>query len=84
VARRLCSQAAFDLAEMALAVGRRLGQRGPVAVVCAGGIFRSSPALRRRFARYLHQQMPSARVRLLQREPVEGALAMAPMARELT
>jgi N-acetylglucosamine kinase-like BadF-type ATPase len=77
VARRLCSQAAFDLAEMALAVGRRLGQRGPVAVVCAGGIFRSSPALRRRFARDVHQRMPSARVRLLQREPVEGALAMA-------
>jgi len=77
VARRLCSQAAFDLAEMALALGRRLGQRGPVPVVCAGGIFRSSPALRRRFARFVHQHMPAARVRLLQREPVEGALAMA-------
>ncbi len=77
VARRLCSQAAFDLAEMALALGRRLGQRGAIPVVCAGGIFRSSPALRRRFVRYVHRHMPSARVRLLQREPVEGALAMA-------
>jgi hypothetical protein len=48
-----------------------------VPVVCAGGVFRSSPTLRRSFARYVHQRMPSARVRLLQREPVEGALAMA-------
>jgi len=77
VARRLCAQAAFELAEMALALGRRLGRRGIVPVVCFGGVFRSSPTLRRSFARFVHQRMPLARVRLLQREPVEGALAMA-------
>jgi N-acetylglucosamine kinase-like BadF-type ATPase len=77
VARRLCAQAAFELAQMALALGRRLGQRGSVPVVCFGGVFRSSPTLRRSFAHYVHLHMPSARVRLLQREPAEGALAMA-------
>jgi len=77
VASRLSSQAAFELAEMALALGRRMGQRGAVPVVCFGGVFRYSPALRRSFARFVHQHMPLARVRLLQREPAEGALAMA-------
>jgi N-acetylglucosamine kinase-like BadF-type ATPase len=77
VARRLCGQAARDLAQLALALAPRLGRRGRLTVVCAGGVFRSSPTLRRSFARYLHRRVPSARVRLLQHEPVEGALAMA-------
>jgi len=77
VARRLCAQAACELAQMALALGRRLGRRDAVPVVCFGGVFRTSPIVRRHFTRYLHQHMPNARVRLLQREPVEGALAMA-------
>jgi N-acetylglucosamine kinase-like BadF-type ATPase len=77
VARRLCAEAAHDLTEMSLALARRLGWRRMVHVVCAGGVFRSSPTIRRSFARYVHQRMPSAQVRLLQREPVEGALAMA-------
>ena len=77
VARRLCSQAAFDLAQMAVAVGRRLGRRATVPVVCAGGVFRCGPTLRRTFARLVRQGMPGARVRLLQHEPVEGAVAMA-------
>jgi N-acetylglucosamine kinase-like BadF-type ATPase len=75
VARRLLAEAAYDLAQLALA--RRLGHRRRVPVVCAGGVFRSSPALRRIFAHYVRGRMPSARVRLWQREPVEGALAMA-------
>ena len=77
VARRLCEKAACELAQMALALGRHLGRRGVVPVVCFGGVFRSSPTVRRDFARYVHQHMPHARVRLLDREPVEGALAMA-------
>jgi N-acetylglucosamine kinase-like BadF-type ATPase len=77
VARRLCAQAASDLAQLALALAPRLGRRGMLPVVCAGGVFRSCPSLRRSFARCLHQRLPRARVRLLQREPVEGALAMA-------
>jgi len=77
VARRLLADAACELAQLALALARRLGLRREVSVVCAGGVFRSSPALRRSFARCVHRRLPSARVRLLQREPVEGALAMA-------
>jgi glucosamine kinase len=77
VARRLCAQAGGDLAQLALALARRLGWRGTLPVICAGGVFRSNPTLRRSFARSLRQRLPSARVRLLQREPVEGALAMA-------
>jgi N-acetylglucosamine kinase-like BadF-type ATPase len=77
VARRLCAHAGYDLAQMALALAPRVGRRRMLPIVCAGGVFRSSPTLRRSFARYVHQRTPSARVRLLQREPVEGALAMA-------
>jgi len=77
VARRLCSQAAYDLAQMAVALGRHLERRAMIPVVCAGGVFRSSPTLRRSFARHVRQGMPGARVRLLQHEPVEGALALA-------
>jgi len=77
VARRLCAQAGAELAQLALALARRLGRRTRLEVVCAGGVFRSSPYLRRSFARHLHQRLPRARVRLLQREPVAGALAMA-------
>ena len=77
VARRLCAQAGCDLAQLALALAPRLGRRTMLPVVCAGGVFRSCPTLRRSFARYLRQRLPFARVRLLQREPVEGALAMA-------
>jgi N-acetylglucosamine kinase-like BadF-type ATPase len=77
VARRLCHEAAHDLAQLALALARRLGVRRTLPVICAGGVFRSSPTIRRSFARGVHQAMPSAQVRLLQREPVEGALGMA-------
>jgi len=77
VARRLLADAACELAQLALALARRLGLRREVSVVWAGVCVRSSPALRRSFARCVHRRLPSARVRLLQREPVEGALAMA-------
>jgi N-acetylglucosamine kinase-like BadF-type ATPase len=77
VARRLCAQAGADLAQLALALARRLGRRPMLPVFCAGGVFCSSPTVRRSFAGYLHRRLPSARVRLLQREPVEGALEMA-------
>ena len=77
VARRLCREAARDLAQLALALYRRLGPHPMIPVVCAGGVFRSSPTVRRSFAHYLRQRVPSVRIRLLQREPIEGALAMA-------
>ncbi len=78
VARRLCAEAGRDLAELAVALIKRLGwQRRAVPVVCAGGVFRSSQEIRRSFARHLRRQTPRARVLLLDRQPVEGAIALA-------
>ena len=78
VAKDLCTQAGRDLAELALALIRRLRWRhGVVPVVCAGGVFRSSAGIRRSFSSSLRRGAPHARVMLLTREPVEGALALA-------
>ncbi len=77
VARRLCREGARDLGQLALALARRMGLRRTIPVVCAGGVFRSSPTIRRTFARYVREAMPSAQVRLLQCEPAKGALSMA-------
>jgi len=78
VARGLCREAAGDLAELAIATVHQLGRkRQPVRVVCSGGVFQSSALIRRAFAQRVHQHAPRARVSLLQREPVEGALLLA-------
>ncbi len=78
VARELCEEAGRELANLALALLRRLGWRQRfVPVYCAGGVFRASDAIRRSFARHLRRHAPRARVLLLRREPVEGALALA-------
>jgi N-acetylglucosamine kinase-like BadF-type ATPase len=78
VAAQLCAQAGRDLAEMALALIRRLGwTRRVVPVVCAGGVFRSSPAIRRAFALRLRRAATHAHTLLLRHSPVEGALAVA-------
>ncbi|HZT70794.1 MAG TPA: BadF/BadG/BcrA/BcrD ATPase family protein [Terriglobia bacterium] len=78
VARRLCFEAAENLAELPITLLKRLGwKRRPVQVVCSGGIFRSSALIRRAFARKVHEYGPRTRITLLQREPVEGALLLA-------
>jgi glucosamine kinase len=78
VARLLCEEAGRDLAELALALLRRLGwQRRAVSVSCAGGVLRASAGIRRSFARHVARSAPRARVALCGREPVEGALALA-------
>jgi N-acetylglucosamine kinase-like BadF-type ATPase len=78
VAQRLCAQAGRDLAELALALTRRLGwNHRAFPIVGAGGVFRASPAIRRSFSHHLRRAAPRARVTLLHREPVEGALALA-------
>lgn len=78
VALELSDQAGRDLADLAAALVRRFGwQRRVVPVVCAGGVLRSSPRVRRSFARHLRRLAPGARVLLLRRPPVEGALALA-------
>ena len=78
VAGRLLEEAAYDLAALAVVLARRLRMRRKrLTVVCAGGLFRSSAALRRSFARHLRRELPGAQVRSLRREPVEGAVALA-------
>lgn len=82
VARELCEGAGRDLADLAVALLKRLGWLGRVVpVVCAGGVFRASVRIRRSFARHLRRAAPHARVLLLRHPPVEGALALA---RDLT
>jgi len=78
IARQLCEEAGAELARLALAALRRLrSQRHAIPVVCAGGVFRSSLRIRRSFARELRRHAPQARIMLLRRSPVEGALALA-------
>lgn len=77
-ARRLCLDAAADLAELATTIITRLRwKRRAVPVVCSGGIFQSSSLIRRAFTRRIQECAPQARVSLLKREPVEGALLLA-------
>lgn len=78
VARRLCREAGRELAEMASFLLLRIG--GSTArrrVICAGGVFRASPEVRRNFTHCVRAFSRSARVTLLECQPVEGALALA-------
>lgn len=78
VARRLCEEAGRELADLALALLRRLGwQQRAVPVVCAGGVFRASAGIRQSFTRHVRRCAPHVRVTLLRREPVESALVLA-------
>lgn len=78
VAQQLCDEAGRDLAELAVALLRRMGWlRRVIPVVYAGGIFRSSGRIRRSVTRHLRRHAPQARVLLLRHPPVEGALALA-------
>lgn len=78
VARLLCEEAGQELADLALALLRRMNwQRRAVSVVCSGGVFQAGAGIRRSFTRHLGRHAPRARAVLLRREPVEGALALA-------
>jgi glucosamine kinase len=78
VARHLCDDAARDLANLAVALLKRAGwTRRTTPVVTTGGVFRSGSLIRRAFARHLRRFAPRARVELLERPPVEGALWLA-------
>ncbi|MDE3178323.1 MAG: hypothetical protein KGM47_01580 [Acidobacteriota bacterium] len=77
-AKRIIHEAGIALAEMAAAILCRMSKPGnSPRVVCAGGVFRSSLAVRRSFAAHLGQSGAHAKVELLRREPVEGALSLA-------
>ncbi len=78
VAQRLLDEGGRDLAELAWTLLRRLPPLPtPTRVVCAGGVFEASPAVRRRFAKYLRPHAPRLRISMLQGRPVEGALELA-------
>jgi N-acetylglucosamine kinase-like BadF-type ATPase len=77
-ARRLCQEGGSNLAGLALAIVGRAGWKSrEIPVFCSGGVFGASQRIRRSFARHLHQSAPRARVSLLRRKPVEGALRLA-------
>lgn len=77
VAVELLTVAAGRLALLASALLRRLNYPDKASVVCAGGAFGASERLRRKFAAIVRESSPGARISLLRREPVEGALALA-------
>ncbi len=78
VARRLCDEAGKELAELALALLRRMGWlRRVIPVVYAGGVFRASYRIRQSVTRHLRRHAPQARILLLRHPPVEGSLALA-------
>jgi N-acetylglucosamine kinase len=70
--------AANELEAAALSVARRLDLIGqPFVFILAGGIFRAVPWLQEELERRLPQAAPGSRVRLLDREPAFGAVAIA-------
>ena len=70
--------AADELEGAALSVARRLDLMGePFMFVLSGGIFRAVPWLEQELARRLPVTAPRSVTRLLDREPAEGAVALA-------
>jgi N-acetylglucosamine kinase-like BadF-type ATPase len=70
--------AADDLESAALSVARRLGLVGePFVFILAGGIFRAVGWLEQELTRRLPLSAPGSTVRLLDREPASGAVALA-------
>jgi N-acetylglucosamine kinase-like BadF-type ATPase len=78
VARRLLDDAGRDAAALALALLRRFGwMHQAVPVVLAGGVFQASRRVRVSFRRHLNRLAPRARIAMLRRPAVEGALLLA-------
>ena len=74
--RGLLLQAASFLAMDALAVANQLKIAAP-AVALTGGMLQHQPVLRRWVTHRIRQTLPGAKVKLLRRDPAEGALRMA-------
>jgi N-acetylglucosamine kinase-like BadF-type ATPase len=70
--------AANELEAFALSVARRLELLGePLVFILAGGVFRAVPWLQQELERRLPVAAPASQVRLLDREPAIGAVALA-------
>jgi N-acetylglucosamine kinase-like BadF-type ATPase len=84
VAESLCDEAGCDLAELALALLRKLKWLDrPVPIVCSGGVFKSSERIRRSFALHLNHEARHAEIHLLRRPAIEGAISLARALREI-
>lgn len=78
VSSHLCTEAARDLADLAAALLKRAGWgHDPIPIVTTGGVFQSSILIRHAFVRHLRRLAPEARVEMLMRPPVEGAVWLA-------
>jgi N-acetylmuramic acid 6-phosphate etherase len=78
IAREIAEGAAESLSVDAIHCARRLGRRArPVDFVLTGGVLTRSPGLKRRLIASLEALWPGAAVRVLDREPVWGAIALA-------
>jgi N-acetylglucosamine kinase-like BadF-type ATPase len=75
VASELLSRAAHELVLAGQAVSRKLAFTSPHAVVLAGGVFQACPSLGRMVTDRLG--LPLARPHVLEREPAQGAVAIA-------
>jgi len=77
-ARFIMDCAARDLSELACTLIDRLNWRKrEFTVVCAGGVFHASTLIRHYFSSMVRDRARRARVILLRKQPVEGALGMA-------
>ncbi len=79
LARGILLRAAGELAEICHIVLRRLwpSVTASAEVAMSGGIFRNSSIVRQAFTDVVRGRRPHVRVALCERDPVEGALAMA-------
>ncbi|MGD0693481.1 MAG: BadF/BadG/BcrA/BcrD ATPase family protein [Terriglobia bacterium] len=77
-ARLILDIASLELSELARALIERMDwRRREFTVVCAGGVFNASTSIREGFFSSVRHYARHARVMLLRKQPVEGALAMA-------
>ncbi len=79
LARGILLRAAGELAEICHIVVRRLWphDKASAEVAMCGGVFRNSALIREAFTDVVRSRRPHLRVSLSEREPVEGALALA-------
>ncbi len=79
LARGILLRAAGELSEICHIVLRRLWphDRTSAEVAMCGGVFRNSALIRQAFTDVIRSRRPHIRVALCEREPVEGALALA-------
>ena len=79
LARGILLRAAAELSEICHIVLRRLWPaiQAPAEVAMTGGVFRNSSVVRDAFSSVIRGRRPHVRVALCERDPVEGALAMA-------